>query len=149
MTATSSSSDGPTKSSLQRQIAFDSSPEIFAVDNRGFFEFPLTSDGVAVQDLEGFDELRLTLSIWHPSDKQVIDYDRAYVELRAALDPAGEHWSRLAEVEPVVPPYDAGERFDGWIVLPTLGLKASFQVYGGGFTPRSRIQIRATALLVG
>lgn len=139
----------PYKPLLQREVHFESAPEIFAADNHGFFSFPLISDGEAYQNLEGFDEIRLTLSIWHPSDKHVIDYDKAYIEVRAALDPNNEHWTRIAEVEPVVPPYNSGQRFDGWIVLPVLSLNTALQVYGGGFQPRSRIQIRGNAFLVG
>lgn len=134
---------------VQREVRFDAAAEIFATDNRGIFSFPLTVDEQASLELTGFDELRFTVSIWHPSDKHVIDYDKAYVEMRASLDPSLEHWTRIAEIEPVVPPYDTGQRFDGWIVLPVLGLNAAYQLYGGGFQPRSRIQICSSALFVG
>lgn len=134
---------------LQREAHFDKPPEIFAADNRGFFSFPLTEDGVGYQELTGLDEIRLTLSLWHPSEKQVIDYDKAYVEVRVSLDPDDEHWTRIAEVEPVVPPYNTGQRFDGWIVLPVLSLRMALQVYGGGFAARSRIQLRSSAFFVG
>ena len=134
---------------LQREAHFDKAPEIFAADNRGFFSFPLSTDGQAYHALEGLDEIRLTLSLWHPSEKQVIDYDKAYVEVRVSLDPDDEHWTRIAEVEPVVPPYNTGQRFDGWIVLPVLSLRMALQVYGGGFEPRSRIQLRSSAFFVG
>ena len=140
---------GSHKPLLQREAHFDPAPEIFAADNRGFFSFPLTQGSEAYQELTGLDEIRLTLSLWHPSEKQVIDYDKAYVEIRASLNPDDEHWTRIAEVEPVVPPYNTGQRFDGWIVLPVLGLNMALQVYGGGFQPRSRIQIRSSAFFVG
>jgi len=144
-----SPADSPSRPPLQREINFDAAPEIFAADNRGFFSFPLAVNGEGYQDLVGFDEIRLTLSLWHPSEKHVIDYDKAYVEVRASLDPNSEHWTRIAEVEPVVPPYNSGQRFDGWIVLPVLSLRTALQIYGGGFQPRSRIQIRSNAFLVG
>lgn len=136
------------RGTTQRQLAFDPSPEILAVDNKGFFQFPLTVDGSAAQDLRTFDELRLTVSICHPSDKHVLDYDRAYVEVRAAFA-EDDHWIRLAEIEPVVPPFNSGGQFDGWVVLPVLAERAALRLYGGGFAPRSRIQVRSLALLVG
>lgn len=136
------------RGTTQRQLSFDPSPEIFAVDNRGHFQFPLTIEGVAAQDLRSFDELRLTVSIRHPSEKHVLDYDRAYVEVRACFD-NDDHWIRLAEIEPVVPPFDSGGQFDGWVVLPVLAESAALRINGGGFEPRSRIQVRSLALLVG
>ena len=138
----------PVRGTAQRQLSFDPSPEIFAVDNRGYFQFPLTIDGVADQDLRTFDELRLTVSIRHPSGKHVLDYDRAYVEVRASFGD-DDHWVRLAEIEPVVPPFDSGGQFDGWVVLPVLAERAALRINGGGFEPRSRIQVRSLALLVG
>lgn len=136
------------RGTMQRQLGFDPSPEILAVDNRGYFQFPLTVDGIAAQDLRTFDELRLTVSIRHASDKHVLDYDRAYVEIRACFGD-DDHWIRLAEIEPVVPPFDSGGQFDGWVVLPVLAESAALRINGGGFEPRSRIQVRSLALLVG
>ena len=72
----------------------------------------------------------------------------AYVELRTCLDPKDEHWIRLAEVEPVVPPYKPGESFDGWIVLPVLATRTAYSLHGSGFAPRTRLQIRASAYFV-
>ena len=71
-----------------------------------------------------------------------------YVELQGAFDSAEEHWARLAEIEPVVPPYDPGASFDGWIVLPVLSVRSSYQIVGSGFQPRARLQVRASAYLV-
>ena len=71
-------------------------------------------------------------SIWSPSSQSVIDLDRTYVELRASLDPEEEHWTKLAEIEPVVPAYNSGERFDGWIVLPILASVSAFSIAGAG-----------------
>ncbi len=134
---------------IQHYVPFDASPEIFAADAQGSFSFDLTSAGVGALELQGLDEIRLTFSLWHPSEKKVIDFDQAYVELRANLDPAGEHWTRIAELEPVVAPYNTGQRFDGWIVLPILAPRMALQIFGGGFAARSRIQVRSSAYLVG
>ena len=78
----------------------------------------------------------------------MIDLDRTYVELRASLDPEEEHWTKLAEIEPVVPAYNSGERFDGWIVLPILSSVSAFSIAGSGFQPRTRLQLRASAYFV-
>ena len=66
----------------------------------------------------------------------------------AAFDPEEDHWTKLAEIEPVVAPYGSGETFDGWIVLPVLGGKTSYALVGSGFDPRARLQIRASAYFV-
>ena len=130
------------------QILFDRPPEIFATDNAGFFSFRLQNGANAKIDTAAYDEIRFVFSVWYPSTERVIDLDRAYVELQASLDPKEEHWTKLAEVEPVVPAYNAGDRFDGWIVLPVLAEKSAFTLVGRGFEPRSRIQIRTSAYLV-
>jgi hypothetical protein len=129
-------------------VRFDSPPEIFATDTAGRFHFPLTVDGGARIDTSTFDEMRFVFSVWHPSSRRVIDLDRAYVELCWALESHEEHWVKLAEIEPVVPPYNAGETFDGWIVLPVLALASSFALTGSGFEPRARLQVRASTYLV-
>ncbi len=131
-----------------RQITFDPTPEIFATGQGGEFQFPLSAKGAAQLDTSTFDEIRFVFSLWHPSNKGNIDLDRAYVELRGSFDPEEEHWVKLAEVEPVVPPYAAGDSFDGWIVLPVLGTTSSFSLVGSGFQTRTRLQIRASAYLV-
>lgn len=130
-----------------RPIRFEATPEIFATDTSGAFVYPLKENGIATIDTLPFDEIRLVFSLWHPSSQRAIDLDRAYAELRGSFDPE-EHWVRLAEIEPVVPPYGAGDRFDGWIVLPILGGNSSFCLAGSGFEPRARLQIRASAYLV-
>lgn len=131
-----------------RQVVFDPTPEIFATDNNGSFSFALLAAGKTHLPTEAYDEVRFVISLWHPSEQTTIDLDRAYVELRASFDPEEEHWTKLAEVEPVVPPYNAGEGFDGWIVLPILGCETAFALYGSGFEPRSRLQLRASAYFV-
>lgn len=131
-----------------RHDVFDSTPEIFATDNAGGFWFPLQLDGRELIDTGPFDEVRFMVSIWHPSTQRTIDLDRAYVELRGAFDPGGDHWFKLAEIEPVVPAYNAGDSFDGWIVLPILGSKTAYALYGSGFEPRARLQVRASAYFV-
>ena len=73
---------------------------------------------------------------------------RAYLELQGSFDPEEEHWTKLAEIEPVVAPYGTGETFDGWIVLPVMAGRSSYALVGSGFEPRSRLQIRASAYLV-
>lgn len=130
------------------QINFDTTPEIFASDSAGSFHYPLVSDGQAQLQTALFDEARFVVSIWLPSAKDTIDLDRAYVELRGSFDPEEEHWVKLAEVEPVVPPYGAGDSFDGWIVLPVLGSTSAFSLFGSGFAQRTRLQIRVSAYLV-
>lgn len=131
-----------------RQILFDPTSEVFATDNSGTFQFPLTDNGETVLDTASFDEVRFVFSIWHPSPKNSIDLDRAYAELRASFDPEEEHWIKLAEIEPVVPPYGNAESFDGWIVLPVLASRCSFALFGTGFEGRSRLQIRGIAYFV-
>ena len=73
---------------------------------------------------------------------------RAYLELQGAFDPDEDHWTKLAEIEPVVAPYGGGETFDGWIVLPVMAARSAWALVGNGFEPRTRIQIRASAYLV-
>ena len=131
-----------------RQVLFDSPAEIFATDSNGSFWFPLLVAGETLVSTAAYDEIRLLVSIWHPSSQRTIDLDRAYVESRASFDPDEEHWFKLAEIEPVVPPYDTGDSFDGWIVLPIFAEQSAFGVSGSGFQPRARIQVRATAFLV-
>lgn len=131
-----------------RQIIFDATSEVFATDNGGSFHFPLRFDGETLVDTGSFDEARFVFSIWAPSANRNLDLDRAYAELRASFDPAEEHWVKLAEIEPVVPPYGAGDSFDGWIILPVLASRSAFAVFGSGFEPRARLQIRASVYLV-
>ncbi len=130
------------------QILFDATPEIHATDSAGSFVWQLAARGQRWIDTEQFDEVRLVFSVWHPSGNKSIDLDRAYVELQASFDPDEEHWTKLAEIEPVVAPYGAGEAFDGWIVLPVLGARTSFALVGSGFEPRTRLQVRASAYFV-
>lgn len=129
-------------------VVFDSTPEIFATDTAGSFSYPLLVKGVPFLETDKYDEVRFVFSLWHPSGQRTIDLDRAYVELRAALDPEEDHWTKIAEIEPVVPPYAGGESFDGWIVLPILGGRSAFVLVGSGFEARARLQIRATAYFV-
>lgn len=131
-----------------RQVVFDATPEIFATDSSGGFRFLLTEAGERLLSTDRFDEGRLLVSLWHPSAKPNIDLDRAYVEVQGCFDAKEEIWIRLAEIEPVVPPYNAGERFDGWVVLPVFATESSFALAGGGFQPRARLQIRASLYLV-
>ncbi len=131
-----------------RQIIFDPTPEIFATDSAGFFHFPLLDNTQAYVDTTGHDETRFVFSLWSPSSKSTIDLDRSYAELRGSFDPNDEHWIKLAEIEPVVPPYAPGDSFDGWIVLPTLGSQSAFSLFGSGFEPRTRLQVRASVYLV-
>jgi hypothetical protein len=131
-----------------RQIIFDSTSEVFATDSSGSFNFALSEGGQKVFDTAEYDEIRIVVSLWSPSANVVIDLDRAYAELRAAFDQEEEHWIKLAEIEPIVPPYAAGDSFDGWIVLPVMALRSSFALWGSGFEPRTRLQIRASAYLV-
>ena len=130
------------------RIAFDSTPEIFATDNGGAFTFLLQANGESYFELGEYDECRLVFSVWHPSERRSIDLDRAYVELRGSFDADDERWMRIAEIEPVVPPYGS-DSFDGWIVLPVLAPVTAFALFGAGFEARSRIQVRGSAYLVG
>jgi hypothetical protein len=130
------------------QVVFDPTPEIYATDSGGSFSFPLLVAGRAELDTADFDEARFLFSIWHPSSRRVIDLDRAYVELRARLDAREDHWLKLAEIEPVVPAYAGGESFDGWIVLPVMARTAAFGLFGSGFEPRTRLQVRAYGYFV-
>jgi hypothetical protein len=131
-----------------RQVVFDPTPEIYATDTSGSFSFPLLVQGKGFLPTSSFDEVRFVVSLWHPSGQRTIDLDRAYVELRACFDPDEEHWTKIAEIEPVVPPYAGSESFDGWIVLPVLGSSSAFALFGSGFEPRARLQIRASAYFV-
>ncbi|HVR30910.1 MAG TPA: hypothetical protein VMS86_15410 [Thermoanaerobaculia bacterium] len=129
-------------------IVFDPPSEVFATDASGSFVFPLLHGAQGRIETALYDEVRFVFSIWSPSSQSVIDLDRTYLELRASLDPEEEHWTKLAEVEPVVPAYNSGERFDGWIVLPILASVSAFSIAGSGFQPRSRLQLRASAYFV-
>ena len=131
-----------------RQILFDPTPEIFATESGGGFTFTLSCKGESRLSTAQFDEARLVVSLWHPSSQRHIDLDRAYVEVKGCFDTTDEHWIRLAEIEPVVPPYNSGETFDGWVVLPVMATNSAFALAGGGFQPRARLQIRASAYLV-
>lgn len=131
-----------------RHILFDPTPEIFATDTNGTFTYPLIFQGERVVETGEFDEARFVVSLWHPSGQRSLDLDRSYVELRASFDPDEQHWIKLAEIEPVVAPYAGGESFDGWVVLPVMASASSFAVFGSGFEPRARVQIRASAYLV-
>jgi hypothetical protein len=131
-----------------KQIDFDPTPEIFATDSSGNFWFPLQVDGQSHVQTGAYDETRLLMSLWYPSNRRTIDLDRAYVEVRGWFDAKNEHWYKLAEIEPVVPPYEPGNSFDGWLVLPVFATKSAFALVGGGFHPRARLQIRATAYFV-
>jgi len=131
-----------------KQVIFDTTPEIFATDSRGNFAFALGVDGESHLNTGQYDEARLLVSLWHPSNQRHIDLDRAYVEIKGCFDSADEHWVRLAEIEPVVPPYNSGETFDGWVVLPVMATESAFALAGGGFQPRARLQIRASVYLV-
>lgn len=131
-----------------RQITFDATPEIFATDSRGDFSFPLKVNGNLHVPTGSYDEARLLVSLWHPSARRNIDLDRAYVEVQGCFDKLEQHWVRLAEIEPVVPPYNAGETFDGWVVLPVFAAESAFSLAGGGFHPRARLQIRVNLYLV-
>ena len=130
------------------QVVFDPTPEIFATDSSGGFSFPMLAEGSAAIETRPYDEVRFLISLWHPSASRAIDPDRAYVELQGAFDSEDHHWARLAEVEPVVPPYDPGASFDGWIVLPVFATSSRYQIVGSGFHPRARLQVRASAYLV-
>src|SRR5947199_5841782 len=125
-----------------RQVIFDPTPEIFATDSAGSFTFPLVVACKAFLGTSAYDEVRFIFSIWHPSGQRTIDLDRAYVELRAAFDPDEDHWTKIAEIEPVVPPYAGGESFDGWIVLPVLCSSIAFVLLRYGVDPRAPLQVR-------
>ena len=129
-------------------VRFDPSPEIFATDSSGNFHFPLTAEGDAFVSTRSFDEARLLVSIWYPSNRRNIDLDRSYVEVQGCFDANEDHWIRLAEIEPVVPPYNSGSTFDGWVVLPVFATQSAFALSGGGFHPRARLQLRASVYLV-
>ncbi len=131
-----------------QHLLFDATPEIFATDADGGFRFELQLDSQAVFDTAHYDEVRFVLSLWYPAQDRVVDLDRAYVEMQTRFSGTTEHWFKLAELEPVVPAYRAGETFDGWVVLPILGAQSSYAVAGGGFASRSRVQIRASAFFV-
>lgn len=130
------------------RVIFDPTSEIFATDNSGAFTFPLLEDGRARFATSAYDEIRFVVSIWHPSGNRAIDLDRAYVEFQANLAANEDHWVKLAEVEPVVSPYNGSGRFDGWIILPIFSTDSAFAVVGSGFEPRARLQVRASAYLV-
>lgn len=135
-----------------RHLIFEPTPEIFATDSGGGFQFLLQVEGDAFLRTDSYDEIRFVFSIWHASVRRAIDLDRGYVELRATFDPQADldhaQWIRIAEVEPVVAPYSGGDSFDGWIVLPVLGATTAFTLAGSGFESRARLQIRASAYLV-
>jgi hypothetical protein len=131
-----------------KQVIFDVTPEIFATDGGGAFGLPLTVGEVPRVRTAPYDELRLLVSAWHPSSRRTIDLDRAYLELRARIDPHEDHWMKLAEIEPIVPAYADGESFDGFVVLPVMAEECSFALFGSGFEARARIQVRAYAYLV-
>ncbi len=137
-----------TPSSPPRHVVFDATPEIFATDANGSIWFQLQVDGHPQIETHAFDEVRLMISLWYPSTKRIIDLDRAYLELRGLIDPGDDHWCKLAEIEPVVPAYNAGESFDGWIVLPIFSTRSAFGLAGSGFEPRARLQARASAYFV-
>lgn len=130
------------------QIAFDPTPEIFATEADGRFTFALLHGGEPWLDTASFDEVRVVLSLWHPSPNRSVDLDRAYVELQGRFDTDDDHWVRVAEVEPIVPAYDADRSFDGWIVLPVFGARSSYRLVGAGLEGRARLQIRVTAYFV-
>ncbi len=129
-------------------VSFDATPEIFATGGDGRFSFDLRREADEWLDTAAFDEMRIVLSLWHPSAQRSIDLDRAYVELQGRFDSTEDHWTRVAEIEPIVPAYDAGQSFDGWIVLPVFGARSSLRLIGAGLEARARLQIRASAYFV-
>ena len=129
-------------------VAFEPTPEIFATGGDGRFSFELRHEGTEWLDTTSYDEMRILLSLWHPSAQRSIDLDRAYVELQGRFDSTEDHWTRIAEIEPIVPAYDAGRSFDGWIVLPVFGARSSFRLAGAGLESRARLQIRSSAYFV-
>ena len=131
-----------------RQILFDPTAEIFATDSGGGFFFALNVGGENWLDTTEYDEIRFTVSLWSPANNTFLDLDRCYAELRITFDPEEQHWMKLAEFEPMVPPYATGDSFDGWVAVPVLGERCGFSLAGSGFDPRIRLQIRATAYLV-
>ena len=131
-----------------RQLLFDSTPEIFATDSSGRFFLELKVDGNSRLDTATFDEIRFVFSVWHPTERRTVDLDRAYMEIDCNWSPDEERWVKLAEIEPVVPPYNPGQTFDGWIVLPVVATSTAYALSGGGFAPRARLQVRASAYLV-
>jgi len=130
------------------QVVFDPTPEIYATDAAGAFTYLLQAGGHSALVTAPYDEMRILVSLWHPSTRRVIDLDRAYVELRAQVNPTDDHWVKLAEIEPVVPAYSTGESFDGWVVLPVMAESTALSLFGSGFDPRARMQIRASAFFV-
>src|SRR6185369_2489804 len=114
----------------------------------GSFTFPLAVAGKAFLGTSAYDEVRFVFSSLHPAGQRTSFLDLAYVELRSPFDPDEDHRPKIAEIEPVVPPYAGGESFDGWIVLPILGSSSAFALVGSGFEPRARLQIRASAYFV-
>lgn len=143
----SRAASGPQSGPSTRRVSFDPTPEIFATDAGGAFSFPLEVAGERFLDTGAYDECRMVFSVWHPSERRSIDLDKAYVELRASFEPEDDRWIRIAEIEPVVPPYGS-DAFDGWIVLPILASVTAFALFGAGFEPRSRIQVRGSAYFV-
>lgn len=143
----SRAASGPQSGPGTRRVSFDLTPEIFATDAGGAFSFPLEVGGERFLDTGAYDECRMVFSVWHPSERRSIDLDKAYVELRASFEPEDDRWIRIAEIEPVVPPYGS-DAFDGWIVLPVLGMRCAFTLVGSGFEGRARLQVRAHAFLV-
>ena len=136
------------RSNDTRQVVFDPTPEIFATGADGGFCFTLVESGKEWVETGGFDESRFVLSMWHPSSTRTIDLDRAYVELQGRFDTQEEHWVKIAEIEPIVPAYNSGASFDGWIVLPVFAPSSSFRLTGAGLEARARLQIRANAYFV-
>jgi len=136
-----------TASKSPLQVRFEPPPEIFATDSHGAFQYELRSGKERYVETAEYDEVRLIVSVQHPSPQHTIDFDRAYLELRGSLDRDDEHLNRLAEIEPVVSPYDA-DSFDGWIVLPVFADRTAFSLFGSGFNPRSRLEIRSFAYFV-
>ena len=136
------------RSPAPRHILFDPTPEIFATDAGGAFLFPLLAASEPAIPTDEYDEARFVVSVWHPSSQKSIDLDKAYAELRGSFDPDEERWIKLAEIEPIVPPYGAGDSFDGWLVLPVLAARSTFALFGSGFEPRSRLQIRVSGYFV-
>ena len=136
------------RSNETRQVFFDATPEIFATSADGTFCHRLRESDSEWVETTGFDESRFILSMWHPASHRTIDLDRAYVELQGCFDPQEEQWVKIAEIEPIVPAYNAGATFDGWIVLPVFAPRSSFRISGAGLEGRARLQIRANAYFV-
>ncbi len=137
-----------TPSSPPRHVVFDPTPEIFATDSDGSFFLPLQVENHPYIETHAYDEVRLMVSLWYPSQQRTIDLDSAYVELRGMIDTDDEHWCKLAEIEPVVPAYKAGVAFDGWIVLPIFATRSAYALAGSGFASRARLQARVSAYFV-